>query len=55
MDIKTIIDVGGSMGAHGILVILVYLLWKRGARLEAMLLECLQAGGKVVEPKVDDF
>jgi hypothetical protein len=55
MDFKALWDLLVTGGGHGMLLLLVYLLWRRMNKMESMLLECMQAGGKVADPKVDDF
>ena len=53
MDMVELLKLAPELGAHGILVILVYVLWRRVAKLETLLLQCLQSGGKVNPVTVD--
>jgi len=51
---KLLID-APMLALHGMLISVVYLLWKRQAALEKMLIDCLQTGGKVEPSKVDSL
>jgi len=46
-DLLPIIEQGGMAGLHVVLVVAVYVMWKRQEKLERLLMECLQSGGEV--------
>jgi len=44
-----------SMGVHGMLILWVYILYKRQSKLEQMLYDCIGSGGKVEAADIDSL
>lgn len=55
MDVLQIAKEAGNMGLHTILIFLIYVLWRRQGKLENMLYDCVQSGGKVDPKELDEL
>jgi hypothetical protein len=55
MDVFSLVKDAGMLGVHGVLIVVVYILWKRMGKFQVALANCLQTGGKLTDQQIAEL